>query len=154
MAWTNENATYIKGAKLSYQWNHVVFKICCFVFFRQSCHFFSFYKIGLATCSTFCAALLLILDTIVQTNVLLVCTHYHIGLINTDFNELLTLPEHQSSHPVFSGVRVIRSIVFCVMFCRTLFILLSFFCWPLCCLSVFELRILITPLVFSNSSDS
>jgi hypothetical protein len=87
-----------------------------------------------------------ILDTIVQTNVLLVCTHYHIGLINTDFNELLTLPEHQSSHPVFSGVRVIRSIVFCVMFCRTLFILLSFFCWPLCCLSFLDLRDMITSL--------
>ena len=38
-----------------------------------------------------------------------------------------------------------------VMFCRSLFVLLSFFFWPLCCLS-FDLRILITPLVSSNSS--
>jgi hypothetical protein len=30
---------------------------------------------------------------------------------------------------------------------------LSFFCWPLCCLS-FDLRILINPLVSSNSSDN
>ena len=30
----------------------------------------------------------------------------------------------------------------------------SFFFWPLCCLSLFDLRILITPLVSSNSSYS
>jgi hypothetical protein len=37
------------------------------------------------------------------------------------------------------------------MFCRSLFVRLCFFFWPLCCLS-FDLRILITPLVSSNSS--
>jgi hypothetical protein len=30
--------------------------------------------------------------------------------------ELLTLPEHLSSPPVFSGARVIRSLVLCVCF--------------------------------------
>jgi hypothetical protein len=35
--------------------------------------------------------------------------------------ELLTLPEHLSSAPVFRLVRVARSVVFCVMFCRSLF---------------------------------
>jgi hypothetical protein len=39
--------------------------------------------------------------------------------------ELPTLPEHQSSPPVFSGVRVSRSLVFCVVFCRSLFVPLS-----------------------------
>ena len=34
--------------------------------------------------------------------------------------------------PVFIGVRVTRSLVFCVVFCRSLFVL--FLC-PLCCLS-------------------
>ena len=34
--------------------------------------------------------------------------------------ELLTLTEHQGSPPVFSSVRVTRSFVFCVMFCRSL----------------------------------
>ena len=57
-----------------------------------------------------------------------------------------TLPEHMSSSPVFSGVRVTRSLDMC-MFCRSL----SFFFWPLCCLPSFDLRILITPLVSSNS---
>ena len=57
-----------------------------------------------------------------------------------------------SSTPDFNGVRVARSLVFCVMFCRSLYVLLSFFFWPLCCLS-FDLRILITPLVSSNSSS-
>ena len=38
------------------------------------------------------------------------------------------------------------------MFCRSLFVLLSFFFWPLWCLFFFDIRILITPLVSSNSS--
>ena len=40
----------------------------------------------------------------------------------------------------------------CLMFCRLLFVLLSIFCWPLCCLSVFHLRLLITPLASSKFS--
>ena len=40
---------------------------------------------------------------------------------------------------------------FMCMFCRSLFVLLSFFFLPSWCLS-FDLRILITPLVSSNSS--
>ena len=40
------------------------------------------------------------------------------------------------------------------MFCRSLFVLLYFFFWPLCCLFFFDIRIPITPLVFSNSSYS
>ena len=55
--------------------------------------------------------------------------------------------------PVFSGVRVTRSLVLCVMFCRSLFVLLFFFFCQLCCLS-FDFWILITPLVFSNYSYS
>jgi hypothetical protein len=38
------------------------------------------------------------------------------------------------------------------MFCRSLFVLLYFFFWPLCCLFFFDIRILITSLVSSNSS--
>ena len=42
---------------------------------------------------------------------------------------------------------------FMCLFCRSLFVLLSFFSfWPLCCLFFFDIRILITPLVSSNSS--
>ena len=40
--------------------------------------------------------------------------------------ELHSLPEYLSSLPIFSGVRVARSVVFCVVFCRSLFLLLSF----------------------------
>ena len=47
------------------------------------------------------------------------------------------------SIPDFCGVPVARSLVFCVVFCRSLFVLLSFF----------DLRILITPLVSSKSSN-
>ena len=65
--------------------------------------------------------------------------------------ELLTLPEHLSSSPVFSGVRVTRS-CFMYIFCRSLFVPLCFFFWPVCCLFFFDIRILITPLVSSNSS--
>jgi hypothetical protein len=54
--------------------------------------------------------------------------------------------------PGFSGIRVTRSLLLCVMFCRSLFFLLSFFFWPLCRLFFFDIRIVITPLVSSNSS--
>ena len=37
--------------------------------------------------------------------------------------ERLTLPEYMSSIPVFSGVRATRSFAFCVVFCRSLFVL-------------------------------
>ena len=64
---------------------------------------------------------------------------------------LPTLPEHLSSIPGFSRVRVTRSLILCVMSCRSLFVLLSFFFW-LFYLSFFDLWIPITPLVSSNSS--
>ena len=51
----------------------------------------------------------------------------------------------------FSGVRVSLSLMFC-MFCRSFFVLLYFFFWPLCCLFLFDIRILITPSVSSNHS--
>ena len=80
-------------------------------------------------------------------------------LISHDLN-CLPLPEHLSSPLVFSGVRVIRSLVLCVCFVDRSFVLLSFFFWPLSCLFFFwplsclffDIRILITPLVSSNAS--
>ena len=65
--------------------------------------------------------------------------------------ELLKLPEHTSSPPVFSGVRVTRSVVLCVCFVDRYLSFCTFF-WPLCCLFFFDLRILITSLVSSHSS--
>jgi len=49
--------------------------------------------------------------------------------------ELLILSEDLSSPPMISVVRVARSLVFCVVFCRSLFVLWSLFFWSLCCLS-------------------
>ena len=62
--------------------------------------------------------------------------------------ELPTLPEHLSSLLVFSVVHVTQSLVLCVCFVDRC---LSFFVWTLCCLPFFDLWILITPLVSSNS---
>ena len=56
-----------------------------------------------------------------------------------------TSPEYTSSPPIFSWVRVARSLVLCVVFCRSL----SFFFWSSSCLS-FDLRLLITAFVSSN----
>ena len=53
---------------------------------------------------------------------------------------------------ISSGVSVTRSLIFCVVFCRSLFVLWSFLFWPLCCLS-FDLRIIITPLITSSSTQ-
>jgi len=63
--------------------------------------------------------------------------------------ELLTLQEHLSSPQIFSGDHVTQSLVFCVMFCRALFVLMSYFIWSLRCLSFFDLRLLITPYVIT-----
>ena len=64
-------------------------------------------------------------------------------LIRYRRHELLTIPEQ---------LLLDLYLVLCVVFCRSLFVLLSvFFATVLCCLS-FDLRSLITPLVSSNSS--
>jgi hypothetical protein len=51
-----------------------------------------------------------------------------------------------------SGVRVTRSLVLCVCFVDRSLIFCIFFFWPLCCLSFFDLLLLVTPLVSSNYS--
>jgi hypothetical protein len=53
--------------------------------------------------------------------------------------------------PLFSGVRVTRSLVLCACFVDRFLSFCPFF-WPKCYLSVFDLWIPITPLVSSNSS--
>ena len=61
------------------------------------------------------------------------CIFSHVP-VHGDRNYTPTLPEHPSSSPVFSGVRVARSFVFCLMFGRWSFVPLSFVFWPLWCL--------------------
>ena len=51
------------------------------------------------------------------------------------------------THTVLSGVHVARSLVSYIVSCRSLFILFSFSFWLLCCLFIFDLWRLITPLV-------
>ena len=41
----------------------------------------------------------------------------YIGMLNVTELELLTHPEYLNSLPVFSGVRVVQSIVICLVFC-------------------------------------
>ena len=55
--------------------------------------------------------------------------------------ELLTLRELLSSLPVFSGICVAQLLVFCAVFCIELY-----------CLHLFDLRLLITTLVFYDLS--
>ena len=65
--------------------------------------------------------------------------------------ELLTLPEQLGSPSFSSGVRATRSLVLCVCFVDRCLSFVLFF-WLLCCLLLFDLWILITPFVSSNSS--
>ena len=53
--------------------------------------------------------------------------------------------------PVFSGVRVTRSLVLCVYFVD---VVCPFVIFLLCCLFFFDIRILIAPLISSNSSET
>ena len=65
--------------------------------------------------------------------------------------EMPTLPEHMSSPPVFSWVRVTRSLALYLCFVDRCLSFCTFF-WPLCCLFFFYIRILISPFVSSNPS--
>jgi len=65
--------------------------------------------------------------------------------------ELFTLPEYLSSPPVFSGVRVTRSLVLYICFVdRCLFF--CTFSFGHCVVCSIDIRFLIAPLVSSNSS--
>ena len=61
-----------------------------------------------------------------------ICSKTDVTLCDME-QEILTLPEHTSSSPVLSGIRVAWSFVFCVFLCWSLFVPLPFFFWPLCC---------------------
>ena len=68
------------------------------------------------------------------------------------FVNLRTHPEHMSSPPVFSGVRVARTLVLCVCFVDCCLSLCTFYLDNCLVLSLFDLRILITSFVSSSSS--
>ena len=59
---------------------------------------------------------------------------------------------HPSSPSVFIGVGVTQSLVLCVCFVDRRCLSFCTFFWALCCLFFFDIRILIAPLVTSNSS--
>jgi len=63
---------------------------------------------------------------------------FHFSLINND-------------SAIITVFHLLLIFSFICMFCKSLFVLLSLNFWPLCCLS-FDLRILITLFVSSNSS--
>jgi hypothetical protein len=67
--------------------------------------------------------------------------------------KLLTLPEHLSLPRFLVGSCCLIFSLKC-MFRRSLFVLLCIFFWPFCCLFFFDIRILITLLVSSNTSYS
>ena len=61
--------------------------------------------------------------------------------------ELLTLPDHLSSPPVFSGVRVTLSLVLYI--CLRLIVVWPYVLFLLATVLFFDIRILIAPLVSS-----
>jgi len=77
-------------------------------------------------------------------------------------NSVCNIPSHtakcslyspNNSSTVTAGCdRRVKCLVFCVVICRSLFVHLSFFFLTLCCLSFFNLPILITFLVSSSYS--
>ena len=101
---------------------------------------------SLVLCVVFCRSLFVLCFfplAIVLSVLRCTASDYPFGIFNLFL--LPTLPEHLSSSPGCSGVRVTPSLVLYVCFVDR-----YFFFWPLCCL-FFDLRILITPLVSSNS---
>jgi len=65
-------------------------------------------------------------------------------LVSLVVNEQLTVPGHMNSPPVLDWNYFSQLLVFCVMFCTSLFVFFSIFLRSLCRLSVFDLRLLIT----------
>ena len=65
--------------------------------------------------------------------------------------ELPTLPEHPSSYAVFYGFVVARSLAFCVVFCRSLFVLcVLFFGHCIICPSIYGFWLPLCPLSFGH----
>jgi hypothetical protein len=58
-----------------------------------------------------------------QLNQELLTFPHHLGSPSVFNQELLTFPHHLGSSSVFIGVGVVRSLVFYVMFCSSLFVL-------------------------------
>jgi len=65
--------------------------------------------------------------------------------------ELLTLPEHPSSPPIFMGVRVTRSSVLCVCFVDRFYPFVLFLLAIVLYRFFFDLRVLITPILISSN---
>jgi hypothetical protein len=65
-----------------------------------------------------------------------------------------SFPDYMGSPTIYSEVCVAHSLLFWIALyiCRSLFVFLSVFFWSLCYLSFFHLRLLITPLLPSNSA--
>ena len=69
--------------------------------------------------------------------------------------ESITLPGYLRPPPVFNGIRFAPySVFFCVLCCRSMLVLLTFFFSSLYCVSFFDWRLLITTLVSSHFSYS
>jgi hypothetical protein len=77
-------------------------------------------------------------------------SQYHSFPIHTTPFVAITLPLFPYSYHSFCGVHTAQSVVFCVVFCISLFFFLSLFFWPLYYLSFCDIRLWITPLVSSN----
>jgi hypothetical protein len=65
--------------------------------------------------------------------------------------ELSILPEQPSSPPVFSLVRFVQSLVFCVVFCKSLLVYL-YFSFGHCIVCPSDSRVLVTSFVFQTFS--
>jgi len=56
-----------------------------------------------------------------------------------DIDAVLLFSFYSLTHYILENVSSINGMVLSVMFCRSVFVLSSFFFWPLCCLSFFDL---------------
>ena len=80
---------------------------------------------------------------------MLTATSRRVSLVE---HELLTIPNYTSVPEVFSGVRVVWSLVFCVVFCWSLFTTVSLFLLSIVLYIHPRITLLVTPLVSSTFS--
>ena len=80
-----------------------------------------------------------------------IASSWHIIGFVTRVTRRVSLVE-QELPPVFSGVHVTRSLVFCVVFCRSLFFLVSFIVMAIALSVLFRITVSDSPMVSLNLS--
>jgi hypothetical protein len=138
-------------SQIIYQWSSWQQSYCSFIYFK--CRYVSVLILRVCvilivekpTVKCSIAIKALFLYSILCLSVMLDYLSWRVPLVE---QELLNFLGHLTSPPVFSGVRVTRSLVLCVCFVDRCLSRCPVFFWPLYCVSFFDIRMFIIFLIY------